>query len=146
MKIARAAGMLFTAAVALTGCSATSDTSSPTSPAASAAGSVSLDNKDLGPVSSVTCQQQSAGLMVTVESSPKVSILLTDNATAVNYISAGSSGDTSITYVTGSKSSGMEATLSRTNQTFTITGTAIGNVGKSNRELLLPFKIVATCP
>jgi hypothetical protein len=136
------------AGAALTGCSSTPATPSSTTPTASAAGSVSIDNKDSGPVSSVTCQSQADGLLaITVESTPRLSMLLTGNGTVVNYISMGGSfHDTGLTYVVGSNSSGMEVHLSRTGQTFTVTGTGIGHVGDSDKELLVPFTIVATCP
>lgn len=130
--------------------SAPADTSTP-APATAAAqpgtGHVTLDNAELGPAANVSCQTAAGVVTISVESTPKTTVVVTDEATpAVRSVTIGELGSPgpSVAYVDG-VSGKTEAT--RTGGTFTVTGTGTGaRADAPDQPVELPFEIAATCP
>lgn len=134
--------------------SAPADTSTPASAAAPATagaqpgtGHVTLDNAELGPAANVSCQTAAGVVTISVESTPKTTVVVTDEATpAVRSVTIGELGSPgpSVAYVDG-VSGKTEAT--RTGGTFTVTGTGTGaRADAPDQPVELPFEIAATCP
>lgn len=130
--------------------SAPADTSAPASATAGAqpgTGHVTLDNAELGPAANVSCQTAAGVVTISVESTPKTTVVVTDEATpAVRSVTIGELGSPgpSVAYVDG-VSGKTEAT--RTGGTFTVTGTGTGaRADAPDQPVELPFEIAATCP
>lgn len=143
-----------TGSTATSGATAGSATSAPgEAPATSGApaakpgtGHVSLNNADLGPEATVTCETAAGVVTVNIESTPKTTLVVTDEATpAIQTVTIGELGSgPSLAYVNG-VSGKVEAT--RAGSTFTVSGTSTGATADApDKPIDLPFEIAATCP
>ena len=172
MKHALILGMTSAAVVAaLTGCSTSSKesgttttasatssggrgpvTSAPETAASPAAqpgtGRVSLNNAELSAVTGVSCQTDAGVTTITVDSTPKTTVVLSDEVTpAVKSVSIGELGaeGPSLAYVEGV--SGAAAQATRDGNTYTVSGTGTGaEASDPTKPVDLPFEIAVTCP
>ena len=171
MKHALILGMTSAAVLAaLTGCSTSSKesgttttasatsaaaapgTSAPETAASPAAqpgtGRVSLNNAELSAVTGVGCQTDAGVTTITVDSTPKTTVVLSDEVTpAVKSVTIGELGadGPSLAYVVGV--SGAAAQATRDGNTYTVAGTGTGaEATDPTKPLDLPFEIAVTCP
>ncbi|MFN8228328.1 MAG: lipoprotein LpqH [Mycobacterium sp.] len=135
---------------AVAGSETSAPAGAPATPAAPGAkpgtGHVSLNNADLGAEAAVTCETASGVVTVTIESNPKTTLVVTDEASpAIQTVTIGELGSgPSLAYVNG-VSGKVEAT--RTGSTFTVSGTSTGATADApDKPIDLPFDIAATCP
>ena len=110
-------------------------------------GHVTLDNAELGPAANVSCQTDAGVVTISVESTPKTTVVVTDEATpAVRSVTIGELGSPgpSMAYVDGVSG---KAQATRTGGTFTVGGTGTGaRADAPDKPVELPFEIAATCP
>lgn len=127
-------------------------TSAPETTAAPAAqpgtGHVSLNNADLSAVTGVSCQTDAGVTTITVDSTPKTTVVLTDEASpAVKSVSIGELGGEgpSVAYVEGV--TGAPAQATHDGNSYTVSGTGTGaEASDPTKPVDLPFEIAATCP
>lgn len=109
-------------------------------------GHVSLNNADLGTEATVTCETAAGIVTVNIESTPKTTLVVTDEAMPViQTITIGELGSgPSLAYVNGVSG---KADATRAGSTFTVSGTSTGATADSpDKPIDLPFDIAATCP
>jgi len=127
-------------------------TSAPDTTAAPAAqpgtGRVSLNNTELSAVTGVSCQTDAGVTTITVDSTPKTTVVLSDEASpAVKSVSIGELGGEgpSVAYVEGV--TGAPAQATHDGNTYTVSGTGTGaEASDPTKPVDLPFEIAATCP
>lgn len=111
-------------------------------------GHVKLNAADLGPVTGVSCQTADGVVTIAIESTPKTTVVLTDEETpGVNSVSIGELGaeGPSVAYVPGLSEATPQAT--RDGKTYTVTGSGKGtDATDPSKPADLPFEIAATCP
>jgi ipoprotein LpqH len=145
-------GTTTTGSAAATAGAAAPGTSAPETTAAPAArpgtGRVSLNNADLSAVTGVSCQTDAGVTTITVDSTPKTTVVLTDEAgPAVKSVSIGELGGDgpSVAYVEGV--TGAPAQATHDGNTYTVSGTGTGaEASDPTKPVDLPFEIAATCP
>ncbi len=110
-------------------------------------GRVTLDNAELGPAANVSCQTAEGVVTISVDSSPKATVVVTDEATpAVQTVTIGELGSPgpSMAYVDGVSG---KAEATRTGGAFTVSGSGTGaRADAPDNPVELPFEIAATCP
>ena len=145
-------GTTTTASATATSGAAAPGTSAPETAASPAAqpgtGRVSLNNAELSAVTGVSCQTDAGVTTITVDSTPKTTVVLSDEATpAVKSVSIGELGaeGPSLAYVEGIAGAAAQAT--RDGNTYTVSGTGTGaEATDPTKPLDLPFEIAVTCP
>jgi ipoprotein LpqH len=145
-------GTTATESTATTSGAAAPGTSAPEaapSPAAQpGTGRVSLNNAELSAVTGVSCQTDAGVTTITVDSTPKTTVVLSDEASpAVKSVSIGELGGEgpSVAYVEGVTGAAAQAT--RDGNTYTVSGTGTGaEASDPAKPVDLPFEIAATCP
>lgn len=135
---------------AATGSGTSASAEAPAGSAAPAAkpgtGHVSLNNADLGTEATVTCETAAGMVTVTIETTPKTTLVVTDEATpAIQTVTVGELGSgPSLAYVNGVSG---KADATRAGSTFTVSGTSTGATADApDKPVDLPFEIAATCP
>ncbi len=111
-------------------------------------GRVTLENAELGAVTGVSCQTEGGVTTITIGSTPKTTIVLTEGADhAVKSVNIGELGadGPSMAYVEGVMGTAARAT--RDGNSYTVTGTGTGaEAADPATPVDLPFEIAATCP
>jgi ipoprotein LpqH len=111
-------------------------------------GRVSLNNAELSAVTGVSCQTDAGVTTITVDSTPKTTVVMTAEANpsvkSVNIGELGAEGP-SVAFVEGVTGAAAQAT--RDGNTYTVSGTGTGaEASDPNKPVDLPFEIAATCP
>ena len=132
---------------------ATSTESSPTeatpAPGTAAAepGRVTFGSNDAGPVTGVACQTEGGVTTITVEATPRSTVVLTDEAApVVKSVSIGEAGSdaASLVYIEGVSAAPAAV---REGPKFTVTGNGTGTTADDPANPVdMPFEIAVSCP
>lgn len=108
---------------------------------------VTFGGNDAGPVTAVGCQTDSGVTTITLEASPKTTVVLTDeNAPTVKSVSIGQAGSEgpSLVFLEGISATPQ---VTRDGNRFTVTGTGMGtDATNTDNPVEMPFEISVTCP
>jgi lipoprotein LpqH len=110
-------------------------------------GRVTFGSNDAGPVTGVVCQTEGGVTTITVEATPRTTVVLTDEAVpVVKSVSIGEAGSdaASLVYIEGVSAAPQAV---REGPKFTVTGNGTGTtVDDPANPVDMPFEIAVSCP